>query len=333
MASRTGQFAMCLGPFNCRMEFITCHRKNRIAGKPPLPAGKTAMPELPEVECLTRSLNRDCPIGPLVACHILDPRILRGRGANHPDSWGQEIIGSCLLGFGRRGKFWWMDWSDPQTGGKHSSVSGHLGMTGRLFFSRPGPEKMPDHLVARFVFPDAELFFTDMRRFGFLSWDMDVLNRLAGPDPISPEWLSAAWPAKVRRSQRDLKCLLMDQSIVAGLGNIYVCETLFDAGIHPWTKACDCGEDQWKSLRKSIYHVLNRGLKFGLALDLDLSGQASANRLFYFGTRSSDAQQKPEFFHVYDREGLGCRRCHSRIRRDRQSGRSTYWCPHCQPLE
>lgn len=269
-------------------------------------------------------------MGPLVACRIEDHRILRGPGADHPDSWGQRLIGSCLLGFRRRGKFWLMDWSDPHDSQPGLSVLGHLGMSGRLFFSRSSQEKLPRYLVARFIFPDGELLFTDMRRFGFLSWDMGVLDRLAGPDPISSEWISADWPEKLCRSQRDVKSFLMDQSIVAGLGNIYVCETLFDAGIHPWTKACDLAQVQWKSLRESISLVLNRGLKFGLSLDLDISGQESANRLFYFGTRSSDAKQMSEWFSVYDRESLECRMCSRPIRRDAQSGRSTYWCPQCQ---
>lgn len=295
------------------------------------------MPELPEVECLVRHLNRHLPAEALRKISITSPRHLR-REEGKPEKWGSDLRGCRLDRFSRRGKFWIMFWKPGSGRGNHPDpqpVVGHLGMTGRLFFHRERSGSPTDgavfkHTAAIFDFGSSRLVFTDPRRFGMLTRNADVLKSL-GPDPMDADWCSMTWPDRITGSSRAIKVTLMDQSAVAGLGNIYASEVLHQAMIHPAAACKNLTPDDWHRLHHCIPDVIQKAVGIGDSLSLDFSGLSSVDRLFYYGTREGSSDDG-EVFRVYDREGEPCPGCGAPIQRMIQAQRSTFFCPACQPL-
>jgi formamidopyrimidine-DNA glycosylase len=273
------------------------------------------MPELPEVESVARSL-RPRLVGRTV--EEITSSGLRLRRPVELRKLKNALVGSTALAVRRRGKYLLLDFSTEHT------VVAHLGMTGRfLFAEREAPLLPHTHVVFR-LDGELDLRFVDPRRFGMLrvypsaQLDRSVELAVLGADPFEPQFTVAHLAESLRATKRDLKAALLDQGIVAGLGNIYVVEALFRAGLSPRKRGRRVTLAQAAGLHRAILDVLelgiaNRGTSFSDYVDAD--GEFGDNQ---------------EALLVYAREGQPCRRCGKKIRRIVQGARSTFFCPSCQ---
>jgi formamidopyrimidine-DNA glycosylase len=272
------------------------------------------MPELPEVEMVVRTL-RPKLVGERI--RAVETSGLPLRRPINRKQLEAACVGARVEAVRRIGKYWLIDLSSEHV------LVGHLGMTGRLVFAADDVPRPPHtHAVFHLERGD-ELRYVDPRRFGVLSAyaavDAATSDELSvlGVDPLDRAFTPAYFIAALSKSKRDLKAFLMDQSRVAGLGNIYVCEALFRAGLSP-TRRADRAGKKAAALHDAIVAVLkesikNRGTSFSDYVDAD--GQQGGNQRALW---------------VYGRENEPCRRCGTRIKRRVQAGRSTFFCPRCQ---
>ena len=267
------------------------------------------MPELPEVETTVRGLAR-----------VLEGRRIASIEARRPDlrrampvDLGQRLTGARVTGLRRRAKYGLIDTDRGDT------LVFHLGMSGRWRLDPVELEKH-DHLV---IVTDEgrRLALNDPRRFGSL--DLLATNELGrwppiaqlGPDPIGIQ--ARELQRRLRGRSAAIKLLLLDQRIVAGLGNIYVCEALFRSGIHPRRAGGSVSLLRLERLVTAIDDVLREAIAAGGSSLRDFAGPDG--ELGYFS----------KTFKVYDRDGQACS-CGGRVRRIVQGGRSTFYCPKCQ---
>lgn len=250
-----------------------------------------------------------------------------------PDRFPERLTGHVIEGVGRRAKFLVIPLSSGET------WLAHLGMTGRFrieglgqafepgAFYAPNPPQGHDHLsvqVATAGGDRAELIFSDPRRFGFVELEptarLEATPRFQalGPEPLSPAFTAEAFRDAVRGKKTPLKSALLDQAVVAGLGNIYVCEALFRAGLSPRRGAGTLGEVRAGRLVAAIKDVLAEAIEAGGST---LRDYAAADG------RQGSFQQR---FDVYDRAGEPCPSCTRPVQRIVQSGRSTFFCGKCQ---
>lgn len=270
------------------------------------------MPELPEVETVVR----------YVRPKLVNQTFISLRAENQftnvflPQSEQEinnHITGQKILAVNRRAKYILFE---LETGW----LSIHLRMTGRLLF-RLGESDQNRHLTARFQFADgSQLFFKDYRKFGRIHYHrelMDLETRL-GPEPLG-EYFSVDWFfSALQHRRRSIKALLLDQSFLAGLGNIYVDEALWAARIHPATAANHISRIKTHRLHGAIQDILSRAIKY--------QGTTIIN--FYFGERKTGNFR--DYLQVFGKEGLPCPRCGTRIQKIREAQRGTHICPHCQ---
>lgn len=271
------------------------------------------MPELPEVETIARTLE---PVvrGRVVAGIELLYRPLLRRGG-----WKgiEGLKGRRVLGVRRRGKMLLIEFDGART------LVFHLKMTGQfLFASAADPRDKHTRLVVRFEDGANELIFRDVRKFGFLLClegdPMAACTELAclGPEPLNVGL--AEFAALVGRRKGRIKSLLLDQTAIAGIGNIYADEMLFDARIHPETPASSLGKRAVERLYDSMKKILT----------LAIAEKGSTLRDY------RDAEGKAgnfQFFHkVYDRKGEPCVACGTPVRMTRIGGRSSHFCLKCQ---
>ncbi|MCC6993666.1 MAG: bifunctional DNA-formamidopyrimidine glycosylase/DNA-(apurinic or apyrimidinic site) lyase [Deltaproteobacteria bacterium] len=276
------------------------------------------MPELPEVETVRRTVE------PLV----VGRRALSVRTSGLPLRLGRPVdvkglrkalVGQRIVAVARRAKYLLIE---AEGGGV---VLVHLGMTGRLTVAAPGAPVRPHTHVTIGLDGGFELRYADARRFGFVApARVDRLDRvpelaLLGIEPLGPALTDDALAELARGVRTSSKAFLLDQSRVAGLGNIYVCEALFRAGISPRMAAGRLSRPELARLRAAIVAVLelglsNRGTTFSDFIDAD-------------GREGENA----EYLRVYLREGEPCLNgCEATIRRITQNGRSTFFCARCQ---
>ena len=281
------------------------------------------MPELPEVETVRRGLQ-----GQTHGLQIARVEVLRARAvASPPDPELFQLgLQGCSLGdWHRRGKYLLADLRHPD-----ASEAGrwgvHLRMTGQFLWL---PEPCPPcrHTRVRlFSTTGAELRFVDTRSFGQMWWIppgvaaeavIGGLHRL-GPEPFAPEFDTDWLLQRLRGSRRPIKTALLDQTLVAGVGNIYADESLFAAGIAPHTPSGRLQRPQLERLREALVEVLSTSIGVGGTTFSDFRDLRGRN-----GNYGGQAW-------VYRRGGEPCRRCGTPIRRERLSGRSSHWCPSCQ---
>jgi formamidopyrimidine-DNA glycosylase len=281
------------------------------------------MPELPEVETVRRGLQ-----GQTHGLQIARVEVLRARAvASPPDPELFQLgLQGCSLGdWHRRGKYLLADLRHPD-----ASEAGrwgvHLRMTGQFLWL---PEPCPPcrHTRVRlFSTTGAELRFVDTRSFGQMWWIppgvaaeavIGGLRRL-GPEPFAPEFDTDWLLQRLRGSRRPIKTALLDQTLVAGVGNIYADESLFAAGIAPHTPSGRLQRPQLERLREALVEVLSTSIGVGGTTFSDFRDLRGRN-----GNYGGQAW-------VYRRGGEPCRRCGTPIRRERLSGRSSHWCPSCQ---
>jgi formamidopyrimidine-DNA glycosylase len=269
------------------------------------------MPELPEVETTVRGL-----------AGFLDGEVLTRVAANRPDmrfpfppDLAQTLIGARIIGLARRAKYGLIHTDRGRT------MIFHLGMSGRW---RIDPDEIGkhDHLVIETA--EHRFALHDPRRFGWVDlWDTGNLEIWPGFAALGPEPLGDALTPHGLRSamagrKTAIKLLLLDQRIVAGLGNIYVCEALYRARIHPRRAGGRVSLASFERLVPVIRQVLMEAIQAGGST---LRDYARPNgELGYFAAR----------FDAYGREGEPCRRCSAPIRRIGQGGRSTWFCGQCQ---
>ena len=274
------------------------------------------MPELPEVELVARALDK--LVGGRV---VVSAKLLRAKLApdNTPRQFARLLRGARVGEVGRRGKH-----ILARLDNGHVLIT-HLRMTGRFILLRERG-RLPAHTHAVFKLEGGRrLVFTDQRHFGLMKLaradeleETDELRRLA-PEPFSDEFSTAYLAAVLARSRRRLKEVLIDQTKVVGLGNIYAAEALLLARVNPFVPASELSRRRVPRLRRAILEVLGEAIAHGSAADVDPEDIDAS----YFGGGGGR-------WRVYDREGEPCRDCRTRIRRITLAGRSTYFCPRCQ---
>lgn len=278
------------------------------------------MPELPEVETVRRGLER----------RILKQRfalVETRRGDLRwplPAGFATALQGRRIERLRRRGKYILIDLDAGPHGDGGRVMLLHLGMSGRVVIGGEEAE-MPQHEHVVFTMADGlRIRFRDHRRFGAMDlfapaeeavhWLLSGL----GPEPLDAAFTAAVLRDRLAGRRTPLKAALLDQKVVAGLGNIYVSEALFRAGLSPRRSAHTVGPGRAGRLIPAIRDVLQEAIAAGgssLRDYVDASGE-----LGYFQTR----------FRVYDRAGQPCPRCSAPVRRIVQSARSSFYCPACQ---
>ena len=281
------------------------------------------MPELPEVEVLVRHLR------PLVRgktirgvnvrrAKILKPTTLR--------AFQKALVGAKFAGLSRRGKYLLFELRS-KTSGKPLILLGHLGMTGRMFVARKS-EPLPKHAAVVFDLGRQNFIYEDTRYFGRMTLDVSAVAGL-GPEPLSDEFQPATFARALKRSRQAVKVKLLDQSLVAGVGNIYASEALFRARISPKQAANQLTSAQVNALWRTIRDVLGEAIAGGSTMPLNFAASRS-DGLFYFGRAPGAPDFYEERLRVYDRAGMPCANCGQPIRRIVQAARSTFYCPPCQ---
>lgn len=282
------------------------------------------MPELPEVETVKEG------IAPAMSGKVIEKAEVNRPDLRwpFPDRMAERLSGRRVLRLRRRSKYILVDLDSAET------LLIHLGMSGRMLVSgvtigefhhpHPTPAKH-DHVV--FHMEDgARVTFNDARRFGAMDLMPTAMQedhwliRDIGPEPLGNAFSEAYLIDRLKGRNTPIKSALLDQRIVAGLGNIYVCEVLFRAGIHPARKAGKISAARVASLVPLIRQVLSEAIAAGGSSLRDY--RQSDGELGYF----------QHVFQVYDREGETCvtPECGKTIRRIVQSGRSSFFCPQCQ---
>ncbi|MEH2006331.1 DNA-formamidopyrimidine glycosylase [Nostoc sp.] len=286
------------------------------------------MPELPEVETVRRGLNQLT-----LNQEITGGDVLLDRSIAYPFSVGEFVDGikkNAIATWYRRGKYLLATLSPPSPSSSSSTgwLGVHLRMTGQLLWLHRD-EPLHKHTRVRLFFGDQqELRFVDQRTFGKIWWVppgvavesiMTGLAKLAA-DPFSPEFTVEYLALKLQNRRRPIKTALLDQSVVAGLGNIYADEALFKSGILPETLCTDLQLKQIERLRTAIIQVLETSIEAG--------GTTFSNFLNVKGTNGNYGGVA----WVYNRAGEPCRVCGTAIQRIRLAGRSSHFCSQCQTL-
>ena len=287
------------------------------------------MPELPEVETVVRQLEPELEGRRIESLEVLDARWSR---PVPPAQLGDAVAGSLIGGLDRRGKYILMRLAGGRTLVMHLRMTGNLVLVegedvidpseGRRLYEGERSTSAR-HLRARFRLDDGrELWFTDPRRFGeaFLVEDAALPERFArlGVEPLSPEFTPEALGRMAAGRRAPLKSFLLDQSGVAGVGNIYADEALFRARLHPLSPAGSMRPPHLEALRDAVVAALEAGIDGGGASIDD-----------YRDARGEKGTMQDEFL-VHTREGEPCPACGTEIKRIVVSGRSTYFCPSCQ---
>ncbi len=263
------------------------------------------MPELPEVEQFKRyfdstSLNRR-----LASVRVLDSRILRGCT---PQSLGRALHGVRFRSSLRRGKY-----LIAETDGKWQVIF-HFGMTGSFHFSLTSPHRFPGS-VALFHFTDGStLAYLSLRLLGQIrltkQWQTEKEIAKLGPEPLAPRFSLADFASRMRGRKARIKTILMSQTFVAGIGNLYCDEILFQSQLHPLKRASNLSDEEIKSL----YRTVRRVLRLAVA-------------------RNADAGRYPQHY-LFTHRAVGnpCPRCKTPLTSLRIGDRTAIFCPHCQPL-
>jgi formamidopyrimidine-DNA glycosylase len=276
------------------------------------------MPELPEVQTIVNDLNAAVLIGIAInGAKVFWPRSI---AEPSPELFCRRLKNRRFSAIGRRGKYLVFDLDDGNT------LLMHLRMSGRLNLVTAGsPRTKHEHVVIGFD-GGRQLRFHDPRKFGRLHLVKDperILDRL-GAEPLASEFTSKSLAERLTSRKRLLKPLLLDQTFIAGLGNIYVDEALWEAKLHPCRIAANLSMPEIKALHRAIPRVLKRGLKnLGTSL-----GTGKAN--FYSVARHRGRNK--EQLKVFRRTGLSCPRCRTTIDRIIVGQRSTHICAKCQKV-
>lgn len=269
------------------------------------------MPELPEVETVRRSLERLIAGQQIASVQVREPRLRKPLAPEFATS----LAGRTVRSVGRRGKYLTITLDNDLI------WLVHLGMTGQLFVADPySPLRTHDHIDI--TLGDGRcLRYNDTRRFGLMAVGTEaalVADLALGVEPLSPAFSSHYLWDKTRHTQRAIKEVLMDQRVVAGVGNIYASELLFRAGVRPARTAATLDQQAIARIVKATKAVLREAIQHrGSSISDYLDGEGQPGSF----------QQR---FRVYDQAGKPCRACATPIQRETRGGRSAFFCPTCQ---
>jgi formamidopyrimidine-DNA glycosylase len=297
------------------------------------------MPELPEVEHVVRALRPAVVGRRIVASEINLPKLVAPTSTS---LFNRKLKGARITGVSRRGKYILIEVDRKEALPHHRAsdtrrkyqpaprpelvLAVHLRMTGK-FVTLSADEDLPKHAHAIFYLDnDRRLVFCDQRQFGVMKLLARTrLTKTKGirelaPEPFGEGFSPAYLKETLARSRRTLKTLLLDQTRVLGLGNIYAAEALFRAGVNPFKSAATLSSKRVGRLHQAILDVLSDAISESSTSRVQLE---EANGFSY-------GEAFERFWQVYEREGEPCVKCGGRIRRIAHGGRSTYWCPKCQ---
>jgi formamidopyrimidine-DNA glycosylase len=274
------------------------------------------MPELPEVQTVVDNLNKLKLVGSgITGARVYWPRTI---AEMTPVAFCKRIKGHTIQQITRRGKYIVMAFSQDLT------LLIHLRMTGHLNWEPRGKERNKHEHVILELGGNMELRFQDTRKFGrfFLTKDPQTVLDKIGPEPLANDFTMARFHRMLGACRRQIKPLLLDQRFIAGLGNIYVDEALWKAGIHPLRISCSLSKKEVAVLHRAIPHVLRTGLmNMGTTL-----GGGAGNFYSVAGRRGRNADQ----LKVFRRGGQDCPRCGTNIERILVGQRGSHICPKCQ---
>jgi formamidopyrimidine-DNA glycosylase len=276
------------------------------------------MPELPEVETICRGIEQNIIGRKILTITTSDKNLRLPFPKNFADLQGQNIISVV-----RRARYILIKTANKKI------ILVHLGMSGKLLYLEKLPKELSkhDHFIIKFS-DNSGLIYNDPRRFGLIDLvDDEKINqhkmiKNLGPEPLTEEFNSKYLQEKLKGKKINIKTAMMDNSIVVGVGNIYINESLFESKISPLKAAGSLNLKQLETLVKNIKNILAKAIKLGgstLRDYVQLNGDMGG---FQFD------------FKVYGREGEDCLVCHSvysgKIKRIKQNGRSTFYCGKCQ---
>ena len=267
------------------------------------------MPELPEVETIVRALRPALVGKTILSADLLWKRTL---AAPSPAAFKKRIKGQQILLVSRRAKFFALQLST-------FDLLIHLRMSGDLLVKEGAYTPAKHDRLILTLSDDLSLVFNDARKFGrvWLTADPDEVLGNLGPEPLDPSFTPQAFYERLRKRHRQLKPLLLDQSFIAGLGNIYTDEALHMARLHPLAQSDSVTPEQAEGLWRAVRAVLEEGIR---------SNGASIDWVY----RGGEFQ---DHFRVYGRDGEPCPVCGTKIERMVIGQRGTHFCPNCQPLK
>jgi formamidopyrimidine-DNA glycosylase len=274
------------------------------------------MPELPEVETVVRGLQSVLP-----GKRIMEVRFGKTDFIEDPAAIERELTGSWISGVRRHGKFVVLDLKSGNRANESRTLLIHLGMTGQIRTCPPEEPIAPHTHVFLSLDDGREMRYTDVRRFGKIRLlvdgeQEDTLGKL-GLDPTEAN--EKEFIARLATRRARVKALLLDQRVLRGMGNIYTDESLWRARIHPRRLGAN--------LSKVELHRLYLAIRSVLAEAIRLRGSSISDYVDAEGNRGEFQLRH----RVYQREGKKCFRCRSVIRREIVAGRSSHFCPRCQP--
>ncbi len=269
------------------------------------------MPELPEVETIRKGLEN--LIGKKVTQVFRSQKKMRMTSTLDL----QGLCGAKILEINRRARYLVIYFSG------NKSLIIHLGMSGKITHSREFKGLKHDHFACKFD-DNSWLIFNDARRFGFVDLietknlkTHKMLARL-GVEPLSSEFNLSSLREKLRGKKMNIKTAMMDNEIVVGVGNIYINESLFDAGISPLRSSSSLKENEIKNLVSSIKRIIKKAIKLG------------GSSISDYVDAKGDSGNFQKNFQVYGREKQNCLQCKNSIKRIVQNGRSSFYCSQCQ---
>jgi len=282
------------------------------------------VPELPEVETVRRKLEKKIVGRQIIKVKVLEEKQFFG----DPEA----IIGRKIKSLWRRAKILVIDIDGL-------SLLVHLKMTGQIIYLSKGKglvsvghplpfstDQLPNKTTRIIIDLDdgGKIFFNDLRKFGWLKLltQKEVKKELSkfGPEPLKKAFTQKYLANKLGQTKREVKTVLLDQSVIAGIGNIYANEVLFRAGINPRRQANSLSDREITKLYQAIRKILSKAIDYG--------GTSAADQAYVQPDASPGQYQ--EKLRVYQRDGQKCYRCGGIIKRFKQGSRSTFWCPGCQ---
>lgn len=295
------------------------------------------MPELPEVETIVSDLRKKILAKKIADVEVRLPRIVAGDFSD----FKKKLIGAKFKSIGRKGKYIFLEISSVfpaghNTSSKKAYLLVHLKMTGQLVYKdkyglvagghsdSTDPALVPNRWTRAIFYFSGQgcLFFNDLRTFGYLKIvGPDELGRILskiGPDPVLEELDINALAQKIKARKTSIKAVLLDQKLLAGLGNIYVDELLFRSGIRPQTPAGRLSLPKIKRILENVNPLLISAIE---------SRGTTFNNYVDGAGKSGSFSQKLQ---VYGRGGKKCRKCGSIILKTKVAGRGTHFCPRCQ---
>lgn len=279
---------------------------------------KKFMPELPEVELVTKSLDKLVRGQKIIAAELLRERLAP---KTSPAEFAEKLKDTRIKRVWRRGKHILLELDNGKT------LIVHLRMSGR-FRLLPIERELPKFTHAIFYFADeTRLIFSDQRHFGFMRIvETEKLNsakeiKKLAPEPFGEEFNAKYFREVLKTSKKSIKEFLLDQTKVVGLGNIYAAEAMFLARVNPQIPANEISSVKANRLHKFIVEVLAESIAHGSTLNVN---PENIDGSYYGGGYENH-------WRVYNRENEPCAVCETKIKRLKQGGRSSYFCPKCQP--